>query len=345
MELDERKLRILQAIIDDYILTAAPVGSRTLSKHAELHLSSATIRNEMSDLGGMGYLDQPHTSAGRIPSHKAYRLYVDQMMRVCGLTHGEINAVESHFSSRIADIQDIIAQTAGIISNLTSYTSMVLAPQLSKITIKHIQLVPVTEDRALVVIVTDAGLVKDAFVRIPEGMQEDDLVGFSRMLTKHLGNHTVEEAQSILIDGLAQEMGQEREFLHSITEAISSNLNAEPRQVVLGGTQNILDYPEYSDLNKARSFLALLESKDVLYQVLQRATKMEFSITIGEENDVTEMKNCSIVTATYRIGDQPAGSFGVIGPTRMNYPKVVAVLDYMGRSLSEILSNLMDAKT
>lgn len=344
MDLDERKLRILQAIIDDYILTAAPVGSRTLSKHTDLQLSSATIRNEMSDLGWMGYLDQPHTSSGRIPSNKAYRLYVDHMMRVCGLTQPEISAVESHFFRRIDDIQDIVTQTANIISNLTSYTSMVLAPQLHKITIKHIQLVPVTEGRALVVIVTDAGLVKDAFVRIPESLREDDLFSFSRLLTQHLGNRTVEEAKSILLEGLPHEMRQHREFLCSVTEAIGRNLDAEQRQVVLGGAQNILDYPEYSDIQKARGFLALLESKELLYQVLQKATKMEFSITIGEENEVTEMKDCSIVTATYRIGDKPAGSFGVIGPTRMNYSKVVAVLEYMGRSLSEVLTSMQDDK-
>lgn len=341
--LDERKLRILQTIIDDYILTAAPVGSRTISKRTDIGLSSATIRNEMSDLEEMGYLEQPHTSAGRIPSEKAYRLYVDTLMNHSGLTDAEVRRIRGHFDSRIQEAEEVISQTARVLSEITDYTSMVMAPQMRKVVVKHIQLVPISEGRALAVIVTDAGIVRDAFIQVPPQTGADELERYSRMITQSVANHTITEATDILRRDIFAHMSDRREFFSSIADAITHGIEkTAQRSIALGGTTNILKYPEYSDMNKARNVLAVLETKEMLYKMLSRSTLMEFTVTIGSENEIEDLLGASVVTATYKIGGSPIGSFGIIGPTRMNYSKVLSVLACMGSSLSEVFSNLAE---
>ena len=180
MELDARKMQILQAIIDDYILTATPVGSRTIAKRSDIGFSSATIRNEMADLEDMGYLDQPHTSAGRIPSDKAYRLYVNTIMQRAKLSDAEIRYIQDHYSHRLDEVDEVVKQTAWVLSSITKYTSMVLAPQLHAIKLKYIHLVPIAEDKALAIVVTDAGMTRDSIIRIPQGMSPDALTRLGR---------------------------------------------------------------------------------------------------------------------------------------------------------------------
>ncbi len=341
MELGERKLKILQAIIDDYIMTAVPVGSRTISKKYSMGLSSATIRNEMSDLEDLGYLDQPHTSAGRVPSDKAYRLYVDKLMRVTQLSPIESERVKRYFDSRIDEIEQVIHQTAKALSNVTNYTSLVLTPQLNKVMIKHVQLVPLQPGTALVVVVTDSGIIKDVVIRVPEEIDADYLFQISKMLSERFNGHFVDEIDMYLLEDIEREIHLHREFFHSVIGALNRSLKVpDDSDVVLGGASNILNYPEYNDIEKARSFLAVLEEKELLYQMLTRATNCEVSISIGSENEYEEIKDCSIVTATYRIGNRTLGSIGVIGPTRMKYASVVSVLDFMRKSLSEILTNI-----
>lgn len=341
--LDERKLRILQTIIDDYILTAAPVGSRTISKRTDISLSSATIRNEMSDLEEMGYLEQPHTSAGRIPSEKAYRLYVDSLMNHPSLTEAEIRRIRGHFDRRIQEAEEVISQTARVLSEITDYTSMVMAPQLRKVIVKHIQLVPVSEGRALAVIVTDSGIVRDAFIQVPLQTGADELERYSRMITQSVANRTITEATDILKRDFSSQMSDQRAFFSSIADAINQGIDkSAKRSIALGGTTNILKYPEYSDMNKARNVLAVLEAKETLYKMLSRSTLMEFTVTIGSENEIEDLLGASVVTATYKIGGSPVGSFGVIGPTRMNYSKVISVLACMGSSLSEVFTNMTE---
>ena len=183
MQLDERKYLILQAIIDDYIMTAMPVGSRTISRKSGVGYSPATIRNEMSDLEELGYLDQPHTSAGRVPSNKAYRLYVDHLMKTAKLTNDERERMHEHLISKSKQVEGVIRSAAGVLSDATKYTSVIVAPKLGTLRIKHVQLVPVAERTALMVIVTNVGIVKDALIRVPEDMDADDLYSISRMLT------------------------------------------------------------------------------------------------------------------------------------------------------------------
>lgn len=338
MQIDERKFLILQAIIDDYIMTAMPVGSRTISRKAGVGFSPATIRNEMSDLEELGYLAQPHTSAGRIPSHKAYRLYVDQLMKVGKLSTDDREWMQDHLDLRSRQVENVIRSAAGVLSDATQYTSVIVAPKLGTLRIKHIQLVPVAERTALMIIVTNVGIVKDAVIRVPEGLDADDLYSISRMLTHKLADKPLDAVRQTFSE-LLREAEHNRKLLGETLQVIEKKLESEDSDdVVIGGSAKLLDYPEYSDVGKAKNFLAVLESKDTVRKLVKRDGGLEITIRIGPENEVPEMKDCSIVTANYRVGGHSDGTLGIIGPTRMNYNRVITVLDYMARALSDVLS-------
>ncbi len=339
MRLDERKFLILQAIIDDYITTAMPVGSRTISRKSGVGFSPATIRNEMSDLEELGYLDQPHTSAGRVPSVKAYRLYVDHLMKEARLTNDERERMHEHLNQRSAQVESVIRSAANVLSDATHYTSVIVAPKLGTLRIKHVQLVPVAEKTALMIIVTNAGIVKDAVIRIPEGLDADHLYAISRMLTQKLADKPLEAVRQSFSEML-RDAEINRKLLGETLNVIEHKLEeGDATDVIVGGSSNLLSYPEYSDVEKARNFLSVLESKDTLRKVVGCDGGMEVTIRIGPENGVPELNDCSIITARYRVGDNSSGTLGIIGPTRMNYNRVISVLDFMGRALSEVLSD------
>lgn len=338
MQLDERKFLILQAIIDDYIMTAMPVGSRTISRKSGIGFSPATIRNEMSDLEELGYLDQPHTSAGRVPSHKAYRLYVDHLMKAGKLSNDDREWMQDHLDFRSKQVESVIRSAANVLSDATQYTSVIVAPKLGNLRIKHLQLVPVAEKTALLIIVTNVGIVKDTVIRIPEGMNADDLYYISRMLTQRLADKPLEAVRQTFSE-LLRNAELNRRLLGETLQVIEKKLESEDSvDVVIGGSSKLLDYPEYSDVNKAKNFLAILESKDTIRKVVGRNGGLEITIRIGPENEVPELNDCSIVTASYRVGGHSNGTLGIIGPTRMNYNRVISVLDFMGHALSDVLS-------
>ncbi len=339
MELDARKLRILQAVIDEYILSALPVGSRSISRNPEFNLSSATIRNEMADLEEMGFLEQPHTSAGRIPSDKGYRLYVDSIMNRAQLSRDEIKSIRSYFSNRVSEIDEVLKQTARALSSITHYTAMVLPPAVENDTLRHVQLVPLMPGKALLVVVTSTGFAKDAVVRISPQVSSDDLERISRMITDRLYGSRMDQVGEKIRSELTGDLFGRQDFLNELTETISRRIVSDSHSVELAGTGNILHYPEYSDITKVQSFLSAVEGRESLYGLLKKASAMEFTITIGSENEAEQLKDCSVVTATYRMGDQPMGSIGIIGPTRMNYSRVISVLEYMRKGLSEILTS------
>lgn len=338
MKLDDRKFLILQAIIDDYIMTAVPVGSRTISRKSGMSVSPATIRNEMSDLEELGYLDQPHTSAGRVPSAKAYRLYVDSLLTTQTLSKEDAERIQNHLKLRNRQMEQVIRRAAQTLSELTHYTSLVVAPQLQTMRIVRVQLVQVTETTALMIVVTNAGLVKDSVIRIPDGLTPDLLYQISQLLTSQLEGLTLDGVRQRFAE-IFKDMKKNRKLFANILDALENRLaESEDDSVVVGGSVNLLSYPEYSDVEKARTFLAVLESKEKLYPMLKSAGTMEFGIRIGPENDLPEFADCSLVTATYRIGDDQKGTMGIIGPTRMNYSRVISVLEFMGKALSEQLS-------
>ncbi len=339
MEMDERKLRILQAIIDDYILTGVPVGSRTISKKYDMGLSSATIRNEMSDLEELGYLDQPHVSAGRIPSAKAYRLYVDSLLKTGRIPDDSDESLSRYFTGRVHQMEDVIDRAASVISSLTNYTAVVLPPKGKQPRLRTVQLVPVSSTAALVVIVTDTGIVRDTVVHISSGVDSDTLYAVSRALTGELQGHTLSEACEILPD-MAERMQENREILQGLYGFFTEREKSPSRpHVAIGGTSNMLSYPEYSDMEKARSFLSLMETRDKLAQIISGNGEMAFTVRIGPETGVPEMADCSIVTATYSTRSGQQGTIGVIGPTRMQYSRVLSILNVMGHQLTDLFSD------
>ena len=334
MTMDARKFRILQAIIDDYILTAIPVGSRTISKKYEMGLSSATIRNEMSDLEELGYLDQPHVSAGRIPSAKAYRLYVDQLLQNGSIRTGDAADVRAYFTNRAQQMEDVISRAAQALSGLTHYTSLVMSPKGAELRIRTLQLVPVSSQSALLVIVTDGGIMRDSVIRVGNDMDSDALYAVSRMLTERLSGHTLSEALA-LIKETERDMQAERPVLSGVAEFLNAvDSEGGKAKLTLGGASNILNFPEYSDVEKARCFLSVLETKD---KIIANQGEMAFTVRIGPETGIPELEDCSLVTATYRLSDNTHGTIGVIGPTRMQYGRVLSVLSAMGKQLTDLL--------
>ncbi len=343
LEISTRKLAILKAIIDDYITTGIPVGSRTISKKPGMDISSATIRNEMSDLEELGFLEQPHTSAGRIPSDAAYRLYVDRLMRLARVNPQEASKIREYFNIKMGQIEDVIEKTAEVLSETTEQISMVLAPQIDKIEVRRIQIVKITAYKALLLIVTNSGLIKDTVIAVPPDIGTDYLDMISNILTDKSRNKTLRETDLLTIPEIRDELKTHEQFMNGILDAVQNSMQPQSgKSVVLGGAKNIFNFPEYKDVEKARNFLQVLETREMLYDMLTKATKLEFSISIGSENEFDEIKDMSVVTATYKIGGKALGSFGVIGPTRMDYGKVLSILNYVGGSLNSILSNFID---
>lgn len=342
MALNPRKLRILQTIVDEYILSGLPVGSKSISQNPSFKISSATVRNEMADLEDLGYLEQPHTSAGRIPSEKAYRLYVDNMMQRARLSEDELKVIRGYCTNRVKGLDSVMRETASVLSGITHYTALVLMPESAANRLRHLQLVPLSEGYALVVVVTDAGVARDAVIKIPPDMSADELSAISRLITKRFYNCRMSTMGASLLQDVGGELQNRGDFLTELMNTMESSAVADAHRIALAGATNMLEYPEYSDLDRAKALLTAVEKRDNLYRMLKNAGYMEFSIRIGNELGQEAFKDCSLVTATYRLGDMPLGTMGVIGPTRMQYGKVIAVLECMRNSLSEILGNFLE---
>ena len=342
MDLNHRKLRLLRAIVDEYILSGTPVGSKVLSQNPSFKLSSATIRNEMADLEDLGYLEQPHTSAGRVPSDKAYRLYVNNMMQRSNLTEDEVKVMSAYCENKVKGLDAVMRETANVLSRLTHYTALVMMPESSTNRLRHLQLVPLAEGYALVVVVTDAGVARDAVIEVPADMGADELDRISRTISQRYYNCRMSEVGEKMTKELGGELLDKGTFLTDLVDTMKASSGTNAHRIALSGTNNMLDFPAYSDLERARRLLAAVEKKDSMYRLLKNSEPFEISFRIGSELGQDIFSDCSLVTATYRIGTMPVGTMGVIGPTRMPYGKVVSVLDYMSKSLGSILTNLLE---
>ena len=339
MELDQRKLQILRAIVDEYILSASPVGSKALSQSG-MKWSSATIRNEMADLETLGYLAQPHTSAGRIPSEKAYRLYVDQMMQRAHLSDEESKLLYGYFREHVHGVDAVLRSTAKALSEITHYTAVVMMPDIGVNRLRHLQLIPLTVGKALAVVVTDAGVSQNTVIDVPEDIGPEELDRISKAITARFSDCRMSTVSSKLVRELGGELSQRADFVESLLSTICENRSGD-RMVELSGATNMLEYPEYSDVNKAKTFLATVEQKDDMYRMLKKASSMEFTVTIGSENEQKGFQDCSVVTASYRVNGTPVGSFGVIGPTRMDYARVLSILKNVQTNLGTVLQSFL----
>lgn len=350
MQLDERKDMILKAVVDGYIKTADPVGSRTIAKKYKMGLSSATIRNEMADLEDMGYLEQPHTSAGRIPSIKGYRYYVDSIMKdLMGLTSElgqderyilEKYLFEEIYSNANDRIDEIIKKIAKLLSDITKYTSLVLAPQVNQSKLKAIKLVPIDERNMLLALLTNTGLVKNTVFKINAVLDALEVDRINNLINEKLANLTVEDIDDHLIASIKAEFNNDA-LLNDVVNMIKNFLRkADDSDIFMDGTTNIFNYPEYQDIEKVKNFMSLLEEKELLYEVLRPNRENEIDIIIGSENKYDETKDMSIIIATYRLNGRSIGSIGIIGPTRMNYRKAIATVKIVKEDMCKLLEYL-----
>lgn len=336
MDFNDRKKRILQVIVEDFILTNTPVGSRTISKSSGLGVSSATIRNEMADLEEMGYLIQPHVSAGRVPSDKAYRLYVDALLAP-GLREDERESVRRYFTSRVHDMEDVISLCAQTLSDLTHYTALVLTPRQSDLRVSSLHLVSVARGSALLIVVTDSGVIRDTTIRVSEKLDSDGLYAISKMLTERLRGLSLRQMREMLY-GFAAHSDADARVLSGIAElAGQMEKQTETDRVMVGGAHNILYYPEYADVCRARAFMDALQNRDALI-TLMRPPQGPVSVRIGGETGIPELSDCSVITAPYRVGRGHMGAIGVVGPMRMNYARVMDTLTLVSRELTGMLS-------
>ncbi|WP_368488513.1 heat-inducible transcriptional repressor HrcA [Clostridium sp. BJN0013] len=341
MEIDERKIKILQAIVNDYINTAEPVGSRTIAKKYNLGVSSATIRNEMSDLEDMGYLEQLHSSSGRIPSNKGYRLYVDELMQIPNLTPEELYIIKSQIIDvTLFEVDKIIKQAINLLSQLTKLTSIVKAPSIKKGYIRHVQLINIESSKnILLVVIVDSGIIKNNLIKVGKAISDDVLNKLSNILNARLKNLTAEQINLKVINNLRIDLKGYEDIFNNIISALYDSLNSvDNSQIYMQGTTNIFNYPEYKDIEKAKGFLSMLDNKDKVNGLLNSASNI--SVKIGEENYIEGAENCSVVCAVYSLNERPIGEIGVIGPTRMPYSKVISILENVVREMNYILSHI-----
>lgn len=337
MSMDERKNRVLQAIISDYVATAEPVGSRTIARKYRLGVSPATIRNEMADLEELGYIEQPHTSAGRVPSDRGYRYYVDCLMEVQQLEPAEQEKIRHAFERRVREVESLARETARLLSETTHLTSVIEGPQLGRAAFKEIHLVPMSRDRALLVYMTDTGFVENTLVDLPVEITMLELQRVGALLSEHLRGISVEQLNRGTLQELHRELRRYGSLLEQALEFLQASMQPGERQRIwLSGATNLLSQPEFRDVDKARLLLGVLEQEPVVSDALAGAGE-QVAVQIGEEIKIREMQDCSIITATYRAGDKVIGRIGVIGPKRMDYGKVIGLVNQITERMSETL--------
>ena len=338
MELSERKVKILQAIIRNYLETGEPVGSRTISKYTDLNLSSATIRNEMSDLEEMGYILQPHTSAGRIPSDKGYRLYVDTMMEQ---KDREIEEMKEVMVQKEDKMDQLLKQVAKLLAVNTNYASMITTPTIHTNKLKFIQLSRVAVNQLLAVVVVEGNVIKNNIIHTAEELDDETLLKLNILLNTHLNGLALEEINLGMISSLKQQAGIHSEIVADVIDAIAESIHAEEDlEVYTSGANNIFRYPELADQQKASSIINTFEEKQLLTELVQENLSDDnntgIQVYIGEETPIQSMKDCSVVTATYELGEGMRGTIGIIGPKRMDYDKVIGTLKTITHQLDDL---------
>lgn len=343
MEFSDRQLAILNAIIRDYIETAIPVGSRTIARKYMPDISSATIRNEMSDLEHMGLLVQPHTSAGRIPSQLAYRLYVNRIIKEHDFEGITNNHIADDFERLKGEMLQVVKNAARLISINTNYTAIALTPQLRRTTLKRIQLIPVTKGLMLMVIVTDAARVKQKMLHIPTNVSESLMDELSFIISKRFAGQAISDMDLNLLDGISDVKQNNPVFFDTINNYLNEViLHSDSSDVVLEGVKCIFDYPEYRDITHAKRFFNLLDSKELLQKILSDSTRRGTNVIIGGEDNYEELRDFSLVTTCYKVNGRPIGAIGVIGPVRMDYSRVINVLEQTGKALSNVMTSYIN---
>ena len=346
-ELDERKRKILKAIIQTYLETGEPVGSRTISKYTDLNLSSATIRNEMSDLEELGYIIQPYTSAGRIPSDLGYRLYVDELMKE---KDKEVAEIKNLMIEKTDKMEKVLKQVVKILASNTNYATMITGPTYHRNKLKFIQLSRVSEVQLLAVVVVEGNIVKNHIIELREPMDEETVLKLNLLLNTQLNSLTIEEINLAMISRMKEQAGIHSEVISSVIDAIAQAIAVDDQEMEIytSGATNIFKYPELADTSKASELISAFEEKDALAEFVKDTMDNDngsentgIQVYIGNESPVKTMKDCSVVTATYDLGGGMQGTIGIIGPKRMDYENVVDNL----KTLKSQLDNIFKKKT
>ena len=338
MELDERKQKILYAIIRTYMETGEPVGSRTISKYSDLNLSSATIRNEMSDLEEMGYIIQPHTSAGRIPSDKGYRLYVDHILEN---KDQEIQEFKDLMVERTDKLEQMLQRLVKALAANTNYATLVSTPAVRGNKLKFIQLSKVNSTQILAVIMIEGNLVRNKVIDVTEELDQETVLKLNILLNSVLNGLSIEEINLGMIQSLKEQAGIHSELVASVIDAVAEVIHAEDEvKIYTSGATNIFRYPELSDNGKASEIISTFEEKqeltDLVTQTLENSESRGIQVYIGQETPIQAMKDCSVVTATYELGGGLQGTIGIIGPKRMDYENVLKTLKTLTEQLDRI---------
>lgn len=341
MKLSDRKRKILKAVVDDYITDAQPVSSKDICERHLSDCSAATVRNELSALESMGYLVQPHVSAGRIPSEKAFRLYVDELMESAPLSEEELEEIDNVFRSKVNGVEDVVKSVAAVISELTNYTSVIISGADTESVIRKVTVVSLSGTSALVIVVTDADVLKDSIIDLPKDMDEKSVSTANDWLNKKfVGKKLSEIAEN---SNLTTEIGAEFDVFRALYKRVVDivrKVNRGRRDVLTAGSGKILDYPEYSDIDKAKNFLEKIEKQEELAEMFDSGEEdIEFTVKIGKEDDSQLPDGCSVVSAKINVKDKTLGSAGVIGPVRMDYGRVISILEHIGELLDKILSD------
>ncbi|HNW91653.1 MAG TPA: heat-inducible transcriptional repressor HrcA [bacterium] len=337
----ERHKTILESIIRQYIASAAPIGSRTLSRSTDLHLSPASIRNIMADLEEMGFIMQPHTSAGRVPTDKGYRYYVDVLMQVQRITQEEQERIRREYESRELEVSAVLRQTTRLITALTRKPSLISVPRRDEAALRHLELVAMTPTKLLTVAVFANGVVENVPLDLEQPVTEAAAEQAQAVLNRAGRGRRLSELAGALAplaaDGALAEPA--RRLAELVAQRLPRLVRREDESVLVDGASMLLDEPDFRDLRSVKDLLRTLENRAALAELLQRElTDERAGVRIGSENAVTDLRDCSVVTASYSIGDLPAGVLGIVGPTRIEYPKMIAILDYVAYVVSDVLS-------
>ncbi len=341
-ELDERKKKILKAIIKTYLETGEPVGSRTISKYTDLNVSSATIRNEMSDLTDMGYIVQPHTSAGRIPSDKGYRLYVNELMKE---KEDEIAEIREMMIEKTDKMDKVLKKVVKMLAGSTNYATMISVPQYSGSRIKFIQLSRVNPHQLVAVVVSDHNVVRNQIIDLTEEMDDETLLKLNLLLNTNLNGVPIQDINLGMIARLKEQAGMHSAVVATVLDAVAATIHVDDddMEIYTSGATNIFKYPELADKNKASELIEAFEAKEELADLVKEhmsdENKNGLSVYIGDELPIQTMRDCSVVTATYELGAGMHGTIGIIGPKRMDYENVVDSLKALKVQLDQLLKD------
>ena len=334
-DLDERKKKVLQAIVEEYINTAEPVSSGSITKGHGLDYSSATIRNDMAQLESIGFLDKPHTSAGRVPSAEGYRYYVNELLKEDNLSLEEIKYIQNKLKIKVNEIEELTKVATTTLSEITHYTTVAVGPKADKQIIEEIKFVSLGQRMLMVVIVTDTGLVKETIIKFDEDITESQVDTLNNLFNTRLKGKALAKIDKPMAEYIFSEVNYSIGIMRAIIEQINRIVEEENNNIFLEGAKKSFDLPEFKSMKVAKNFVNLLDAKDEMLEIFNSGDAEDINVFIGDDDENSNLKDFSIITFKHTIGNKDLGTIGIIGPKRMDYAKVISVMKYISKKLNE----------